>query len=55
MMHHIAYLAASRGSGRALYLLFQWLWTQLGWWATPIYAAFAALAGWGLWYDRDGR
>lgn len=55
MVNHVAYLAAGRGSGRALYLLFQWLWTELHWWAAPVYAAFTALGGWGLWHRRDGR
>lgn len=52
-MNHVAYLAGARGSGRALYVLFQWLWTQLGWWATPIYALFTAGGIWGAWYSRD--
>ena len=53
-MHNVYLIAASgRGSGRALYLLFQWLWSQLHWWATPIYAVFTA-AGLGCaWYGRD--
>jgi hypothetical protein len=37
-----------RGGGRGyeFYLLFRWLWGQIGWWSLLVYGAVVTVAGW---------
>jgi hypothetical protein len=44
-MHLLAVAAQYRAGHGGWYLLFRWLWQQLGWWAVPVCIAIPVLAG----------